>query len=72
MVAALAVLVSGLGLPVVQAADKPPKVWVPPKTALPNAKAVKGSNAKSAVKDPAAGKAWKPAPKSKTDRKSVV
>lgn len=65
-VAALAVLVSGLGLPVVQAADKPPKVWVPPKTALPNAKAVKGSSAKSEAKETPAGKAWKPAQKSKT------
>ncbi|MFI5548036.1 polymorphic toxin-type HINT domain-containing protein [Streptomyces sp. NPDC051815] len=39
---------------------------MPPKTALPNAKAVKGSSAKSAAKDTPAGKAWKPAKSSKT------
>lgn len=63
--AALAVLVSGLGLPVVQAADKPPKVWVPPKTALPNAKPVKGSSAKQAAQDTTSRKPWKPAKNSK-------
>ncbi|MFF9983246.1 polymorphic toxin-type HINT domain-containing protein [Streptomyces erythrochromogenes] len=39
---------------------------MPPNTALPNAKAVKGSSAKTASKEPAAGKAWKPAKAAKT------
>ncbi len=65
VIAALTVLVSGLGLPAVQAADKPPKVWVPPKTALPGAKSVKGSDAKSSKDKAPAAKPWKPAPKSK-------
>lgn len=66
VVSALAVLVSGLGLPAVQAADKPPKVWVPPKTALPDTKPVKGSDAASAEGGTPAPKAWKPAAKSNT------
>ncbi|MBZ9594685.1 hypothetical protein K7B06_06150 [Streptomyces erythrochromogenes] len=39
---------------------------MPPNTALPNAKAVKGSSAKTAAKEPAAAKAWKPAKAGKT------
>ncbi|MEW2588361.1 hypothetical protein AB0923_34480, partial [Streptomyces virginiae] len=39
---------------------------MPPNTALPNAKAVKGSSAKTAAKETSTGKAWKPAKASKT------
>ncbi|MGW6980154.1 polymorphic toxin-type HINT domain-containing protein [Streptomyces sp. NPDC054932] len=39
---------------------------MPPKTALPGAKPVKGADAKSAKPKAPAGKAWKPAPKAKT------
>lgn len=44
--AVVAVLFSGLGLPVVEAAEKPPRVWVPPNTPLPQTKPVKGVDAK--------------------------
>ncbi|WP_405791084.1 polymorphic toxin-type HINT domain-containing protein [Streptomyces sp. NBC_00029] len=40
-------------------------MWVPPKTALPGTKPVKGSDAKSAKGKAPAAKPWKPAPKSK-------
>ncbi|MER5732767.1 polymorphic toxin-type HINT domain-containing protein [Streptomyces sp. NPDC002138] len=59
-VAALAVFTSGLGLPAVEAADKPPKVWVPPKTSLPNTKPVKGTDAKPAAKPAPSGRKWTP------------
>lgn len=65
MVAVLAVFISGLGLPVVEAVAKPPKVWVPPNTALPQTKPVKGSNAKPANAKAPAGKAWNPDAKAK-------
>ncbi|MFG2339549.1 polymorphic toxin-type HINT domain-containing protein [Streptomyces yangpuensis] len=39
---------------------------MPPKTTLPNAKAVKGSSAKTGAKETSTGKAWKPAKASKT------
>ncbi|MGW6690559.1 polymorphic toxin-type HINT domain-containing protein, partial [Streptomyces sp. NPDC054961] len=58
MVAVLAVLISGLGLPAAEAAAKPPKVWVPPKTALPQTKPVKGSNAKPTGAKAPASKPW--------------
>ncbi|MFG2877084.1 polymorphic toxin-type HINT domain-containing protein [Streptomyces sp. NPDC048337] len=48
----------------VQAADKPPKVWVPPNTALPDAKPVKGADAKSEAGKATAVGTWKPAKKS--------
>ncbi len=60
VVAAFAVFFSGLGLPVVEAADKPPKVWVPPNTPLPDAKPVKGSDAKRSAKQAPSGRKWAP------------
>lgn len=65
MIAVLAVLISGLGLPVAEAAAKPPKVWVPPQTALPQTKPVKGSNAKPVNAKAPPGKPWKPDVKAK-------
>ncbi|WP_330299403.1 polymorphic toxin-type HINT domain-containing protein [Streptomyces sp. NBC_00503] len=65
MIAVLAVLISGLGLPVAEAAAKPPKVWVPPQTALPQTKPVKGSNAKPVNAKAPAGKPWTPDAKAK-------
>lgn len=65
MIAALAVLVSGLGLPVAEAAAKPPKVWVPPKTALPQTQPVKGVDAKPNAAQAQTGKSWAPDPKAK-------
>ncbi|MGW6686048.1 polymorphic toxin-type HINT domain-containing protein [Streptomyces sp. NPDC054961] len=58
MIAVLAVFISGLGLPAAEAAAKPPKVWVPPKTALPQTKPVKGSEAKPVNAKAPASKPW--------------
>ncbi|WP_331721196.1 polymorphic toxin-type HINT domain-containing protein [Streptomyces sp. NBC_00454] len=65
MIAVLAVLISGLGLPAAEAAAKPPKVWVPPQTALPQTKPVKGSNSKPVNAKAPAGKPWNPDAKAK-------
>lgn len=72
MVAALAVLISGLGLPMAEAAAKPPKVWVPPKTALPQTQPVKGSNAKPVGGEAQAGKPWTPDAKAKSPAGSAT
>ncbi|MET9856363.1 polymorphic toxin-type HINT domain-containing protein [Streptomyces sp. NPDC006450] len=72
MIAALAVFISGLGLPAVEAVAKPPKVWVPPNTALPQTKPVKGSNAKPANAKAPVGKAWKPDAKAKAPSGSAT
>ncbi|WP_327255050.1 polymorphic toxin-type HINT domain-containing protein [Streptomyces sp. NBC_01244] len=72
MVAVLAVFISGLGLPAVEAVAKPPKVWVPPNTALPQTKPVKGSNAKPVNAKAPAGKAWKPDAKAKAPSGSAT
>ncbi|MFE9563364.1 polymorphic toxin-type HINT domain-containing protein [Streptomyces sp. NPDC006487] len=72
MVAVLAVFISGLGLPAVEAVAKPPKVWVPPNTALPQTKPVKGSNAKPVNAKAPAGKAWKPDEKAKAPSGSAT
>lgn len=58
--AVAAVLFSGLGLPVVEAVEKPPKVWVPPNTPLPQATPVKGSSAKPPPKQTPSGRKWTP------------
>lgn len=60
IVSVLAVLFSGLGTPLVAAADKPPKVWAPPNTPLPGAKAVKGSDAKPSNGQTSSGRKWTP------------
>lgn len=60
IVSVLAVLFSGLGVPLVTAADKPPKVWAPPNTPLPGTKAVKGSDAKPSKGQPSTGRKWTP------------
>ncbi|WP_150517283.1 polymorphic toxin-type HINT domain-containing protein [Streptomyces subrutilus] len=51
---------SGLGLPVVEAAETPPKVWVPPQTPLPDVEPVKGVDAKPEVPVEAPVQKWKP------------
>ncbi|GAA3062288.1 hypothetical protein GCM10020254_02700 [Streptomyces goshikiensis] len=53
-------LFSGLGLPVVEAAEKPPRVWVPPNTPLPQTKPVKGVDAKPPANAKASGRKWIP------------
>ncbi|MET9857680.1 hypothetical protein ABZY57_32755, partial [Streptomyces sp. NPDC006450] len=72
MAAVLAVFISGLGLPAVEAVAKPPKVWVPPNTALPQTKPVKGSNAKPVNAKAPVGKAWKPDAKAKAPSGSAT
>ncbi|MFF8266428.1 polymorphic toxin-type HINT domain-containing protein [Streptomyces sp. NPDC016562] len=72
MAAALAVLISGLGLPVAEAAAKPPKVWVPPNTALPQTKPVRGSDAKPAGAKAPASKPWTPDAKAKAPAGSAT
>ncbi|MET9466916.1 polymorphic toxin-type HINT domain-containing protein [Streptomyces sp. NPDC006544] len=72
MIAVLAVIISGLGLPAAEAAAKPPKVWVPPKTALPQTKPVKGSNAKPTDAKAPAGKPWNPDAKAKAPAGSAT
>ncbi|MFZ3493732.1 polymorphic toxin-type HINT domain-containing protein [Streptomyces sp. 5.8] len=68
----LAVLISGLGLPAVEAVAKPPKVWVPPNTALPQTKPVKGSNAKPIAGKAPVGKPWSPDAKAQTATGSAI
>ncbi|MBT2471915.1 hypothetical protein J7E97_29675, partial [Streptomyces sp. ISL-66] len=72
MVAVLAVLISGLGLPAAEAVAKPPKVWVPPNTALPQTQPVKGSEAKPVDAKAPASKPWKPDAKAKAPAGSAT
>ncbi|MFE9468171.1 hypothetical protein ACFYNW_31710 [Streptomyces virginiae] len=55
-----ALLVSGLGIPLAEAADKPPEVWAPPQTPLPGVKAVKGADAKPSREQESPGRKWTP------------
>ncbi|MFE4858567.1 HYD1 signature containing ADP-ribosyltransferase family protein [Streptomyces sp. NPDC056670] len=60
MVAALAVLFAGLGLPVVEAKEAPAKVWTPPNTPLPETRPVEGSSLKPRANRPAPASGWTP------------
>ncbi|MEW2588184.1 hypothetical protein AB0923_33575, partial [Streptomyces virginiae] len=55
-----ALLFAGLGLPLAEAAEKPPEVWAPPQTPLPGVKAVKGSDAKPSGGQESPGRKWTP------------
>ncbi|MFE4971491.1 RHS repeat-associated core domain-containing protein [Kitasatospora sp. NPDC056651] len=63
VVAALAVTMSGVTLPSLEAvahAEAPPEVWVPPNTPVPEVQPVKGADGKPAGHTPDPGVKWSP------------